>query len=278
MLRLGPSEMDWLSQIPILIALPLFIVAPAAVAVTAHLIFRHFVPPEALIEQHEVAGFLVSVVGVLYSVVLGFLVGTVWTGFATAQQTTDLEAGYVADAYGFASNIQEPQRTELQRILAIYAIGVRDLGWSSAQIREQNPKEVALLNEAIGIAVSMPIPVSAGAGKALETSAIRTELLNGIRSIGDTRRLRWVQSRSRLPAGMYEALVLGAIMVIAFAFLFGVKNIRRQMLMTALVAGSIGLFFGLVVELSTPYSGSIHVSRDAWNFVIENNDFVRFAK
>jgi len=32
---------------------------------------------------------------------------------------------------------------------------------------------------------------------------------------------------------------------------------------TLLLAGSIGLFFGFVVELSTPYSGAIHVSRAA---------------
>ena len=82
------------AQIPVLVALPLFALVSAGLAILAHVIFRKFVPPERLLEQYDVAGYLVAVVGVLYSVVLGFLVGTVWTAFATAQQTTDLEAGY----------------------------------------------------------------------------------------------------------------------------------------------------------------------------------------
>ncbi|MGC1379759.1 MAG: hypothetical protein WA814_01905 [Candidatus Baltobacteraceae bacterium] len=270
--------MDWLSGIPILIALPLFAVVPAAIAVIAHSIFRKYVPPEALIEQHEVAGFLVSVVGVLYSVVLGFLVGTVWTAFATAQQTIDMEAGYLADAFGYASNVQEPQRSELQRIFAKYAIGVHDSAWSVPQHGEQDPQSIKLINDAAALTFTMPPPAHASPGAVLEASMVRTELLDGIRNIADTRRLRLIQAQSRLPPGMYEALGLGAIMVIAFAFFFGVKNYFKQMLMTALVAGSIGLFLGLIVELSTPYSGSIRVSRDAWTFVIENNHLERYLR
>ena len=53
--------------------------------------------------HHDVAGFLVAVIGVLYAVVLGFVVVTVWTAFDDAQQTADMEAGKVADAYGFAT-------------------------------------------------------------------------------------------------------------------------------------------------------------------------------
>jgi hypothetical protein len=64
----------------------------------------------------------------------------------------------------------------------------------------------------------------------------------------------------------------------AFTFLFGVRSYAKQMFMTALLAGSIGLFFGLVIELSTPYSGSIHVSRDSLTFVIDNNHLADFAK
>jgi hypothetical protein len=74
---------------------------------------------------------------------------------------------------------------------------------------------------------------------------------------------------------MLEALTLGAVMVVAFAFFFGVEGFFKQMVMTALLAGSIGLFFGLVIELSLPYSGAVEISRDAWNDVIAANHFDR---
>ncbi|MBV9719332.1 MAG: DUF4239 domain-containing protein [Candidatus Eremiobacteraeota bacterium] len=266
------------SGVPILVALPLFASIFAAIAVAAHTALRRVLPsPERLSEHHEVPGFLMGVVGVLYSVVLGFLVGTVWTAFASAQQTADLEAGYVADAFNFAAQLSPPQSTRLQRLLARYALAVRDEDWSVAPAGKD--ASGAVLYEAVRVAVAVP-PARQNASSAaiLESNTIRTALIDSLRQIGDTRRLRFVQSQSRLPEGMLEALILGAAAVVAFTFLFGVRSYAKQMIMTALLAGSIGLFFGLVVELSTPYSGAIHVSRDALELVIANNHMAAFAK
>lgn len=270
--------MSWLSNLSVLIALPLFAVVFAAVAVAAHTLLRPVLPPaERLSEHHEVPGFLMGVVGVLYSVVLGFLVGTVWTSFASAQQTTDLEAGYIADAFNFAGQIQPPQSRELQRIIARYALTVRDQNWSEAPRTRQDPS-ATLLNQGVTIAFTPPALKNAGSAQILASNTIRSALIETLRQLGDTRRLRYVQSQTWLPPGLIEALLLGAAFVIAFTFLFGVRSYPKQMFMTALLAGSIGLFFGLVIELSTPYSGSIHVSRDSLTFVIDNNHLADFAK
>ncbi|MGA8576925.1 MAG: hypothetical protein WB609_14730, partial [Candidatus Cybelea sp.] len=261
-----------LSSIPVLIALPLFAVIPAAAAVGVHALIRRAVPPENLAEQHDVAGYLIAVVGVLYSVVLGFLVGTVWTQFASAQQTADAEAGSVADAFNYAAHVRRPQRERLQRLIARYALEVRDVEWFVAQRGREDPAAVSLLESAVRVTLAIPPPrANDSEGTVLQSAGMRAWLLTSLREIGDARRLRLVQSESRLPSGMLEALVLGGMMVISFTFFFGVKNYARQMTMTALLAGSMGLFFGLVLELSTPYSGAVHISRDAWTYVIENN-------
>lgn len=270
--------MSWLSGIPILVALPLFAIVFGGVAVTAHSILRPLLPPqERLSEHHEVAGFLMGVVGVLYSVVLGFLVGTVWTSFASAQQTADLEAGYVADAFNYAKQLSPPQGMELQRIVARYALAVRSQDWSVAP-RIRSDRTAKLLYDAVTLAVEVPQSPNASSGRILEVNSIRSALIDTLRQLGDARRLRLVQAETWLPPGLIEALLMGAVGVIAFTFLFGVRSYAKQMVMTGLLAGSIGLFFGLIVELSTPYSGAIHVSRDAMNFVISSNEMEQVAK
>jgi len=133
------------------------------------------------------------------------------------------------------------------------------------------------LARAVRVTLALQPPSGRGFGAILQRAAMRDWLLTSLREIGDARRLRVLQSKSRLPAGMLEALILGGVMVICFVFFFGVKVYFRQMAMTALLAGSMGLFFGLVLELSTPYSGAIHISRDAWNVVIENNHLADFT-
>jgi len=269
--------MGRLADVPIQLALPLFAVIFAAVAVAAHTALRRVLPsPERLSEHHEVAGFLMGVVGVLYSVVLGFLVGTVWTAFASAQQTADLEAGYIADAFNFAAQLPPPQSRLIQRGIARFALAVRSEDWSVALPGRDT---TTLLYDVDRLALAVPkSPREASSASILESNTIRTALIDSLREIGDTRRLQFVQSQSRLPRGMLEALILGAAAVVAFTFFFGVRSYAKQMIMTALLAGSIGLFLGLVLELSTPYSGAVHVSSDALDFVIANNHMANFAK
>ena len=270
--------MGRLTDVPIQLALPLFAVTFAAVAVAAHTALRRVLPsPERLSEHHEVAGFLMGVVGVLYSVVLGFLVGTVWTAFASAQQTADLEAGYVADAFNFAAQLPPPQSRLIQRDVARFALAVRSEDWSV--VHPGRDPTTTLLYDVDRLALSVPkSPRDASSASILESNTIRTALIDSLREIGDTRRLQFVQSQSRLPQGMLEALILGAAAVVAFTFFFGVRSYTKQMIMTALLAGSIGLFLGVVLELSAPYSGAVHVSSDALDFVIANNHMAAFAK
>ena len=148
--------MVWLSTFPAVITLPLFAVIFAAVGVATHTFVRRYLPPpERLSEHHEVAGFLVGVVGVLYSVVLGFLVGAVWTNFSTAQQTADLEAGYVGDAFNYAGQLPPSQRRPLQRLIAQYAITVKTEEWSKPN-GEASDRTAQLLARAVDIAAATP--------------------------------------------------------------------------------------------------------------------------
>lgn len=65
---------------------------------------------------------------------------------------------------------------------------------------------------------------------------------------------------------MFLALVIGSLMAMAFVFLFGVSNPRLQLTMTGLVAGCMGLLFGIIVEFNSPYSAQRYSSkhRPAW--------------
>jgi len=101
---------------------------------------------------------------------------------------------------------------------------------------------------------------------------------SSLRDIADNRRLRMIQADKRLSPTLTFALVIGALMVVAFIFLFGVEDRVLQFTMTAIVAGCIGLLLGVVFEFSSPYSGSLRVSPDAWTYIIENNHLASYAR
>jgi len=269
--------MSWSSYGPASLTLVVFVVIPAALAVGMQMLFRRVVPHERLIPHHEVAGFLVAVVGVLYAVVLGFVVVTSWSAFDSAQQNADAEAGNVGDAFGFARMLPEPRRTDMQRALAAYAVEVRDHEWDAMRDGNQDVRARALLMRAAGALGEPYLKPSASLDEALNRETTRQAVASSIRDIADYRRLRMIEAGKTFSPTLGIALVVGALIVIAFVFLFGVEDRALQFTMTALVAGCIGLLLGVVVEFSAPYSGTLRVSSAAWTYVIQNNHFETIA-
>jgi hypothetical protein len=244
---------------------------PAAVAIAAHAVFRRLVPPERLLPHHEVAGFLVAVVGVLYAVVLGFVVVTVWTSFDVAQRNADAEAGDVAEVFLAARELPEPVRSRVQSLLADYAFEVRDNEWPALTDGAQDPKARELLLAARETIAAAPIPAKLGTGDALRQATLRADLFATVRDLSIARRQRLLDAESRVPAVLYFALVIGGLIVMSFDFLFGIESRTLQLTMTGLVAASIGLLLGIIVELDRPYGHGIRVNSNAWTFVIRTN-------
>ncbi|HEY5425378.1 MAG TPA: hypothetical protein VIJ77_02415, partial [Candidatus Tumulicola sp.] len=219
----------------------------------------------------------VAVVGVLYAVVLGFIVVTTWSAFDTAQQTADVEAGYIGDAFGFASMLPEPRRTDMRKMLAAYAIEVRDREWPMLREAKQDRRARAFLIGAVR-ALGEPVPkASAGLDEALNRATTRMAIAESLREISDNRRLRVIEASKTIEPSLALALVVGAVMVVAFVFLFGVDSWGLQLGMTGIVAGCIGLLLGVVIVFSAPYSGPLRVTPDAWTYVIDNNNFTTLA-
>lgn len=269
--------MTWLTRIPVLLTLPLFAIAGALLSTVALIAFRLFVAPEKLREQHDVVAALLSVVGVLYSVVLGFLVGTVWTSFDAAQQNADHEVRFAAIAFGYADGLPEPERTRVRRLVAQYIVEVRDREWAMLAEGRADPRARALLEEATQQLLTLA-PKNVSTAQALREESVAAGTLQAFRTLAEDRVQRLTESRQRLPGVIFEALILGALMVLAYALFFGSKHFWIQLTTTALLAASIGLFFGLIVDLNAPYRGPIRVSRDAWTAMIDAADLRTVAR
>jgi Protein of unknown function (DUF4239) len=264
---------NWLTVFPDWLTLLLFIAVPAAAVAFFHVILRRFVKPEHLTPHHDVAGFLVAIVGVLYAVVLGFVVVTVWSSFDEVQRTTDLEAGAIGDTYAFATLLPDPPRSRVEAMLANYALEVRNHEFATLAQGHPDPAARLYLIGALQAMAAAPAKPTKDFAEALRNESTRQAVISSMRDVADNRRLRLIQAKNKLPTPLYLALVIGAIMVLSFVFLFGVENKVLQITMTAIVAGCIGLLLGVIVEFNSPFSGAIRVSPEAWNSLIESYHF-----
>jgi hypothetical protein len=265
-----------LSHLPPGVGLVLLAALPTAGIVWLHHFVTRHVNPEDLIEHREIAGFLVSVVGVVFAVSLGFTVVTVWLQFNNAQQTADTEASDLGEVAAVASMFREPARSRLRTLIADYAFEVRDREWRMMADGSEDPQARAMLLNAIGAVASLSSPANPLAPVASSQWWLQKDALDILQRVSVERRERIVQAGARLQGELYLALTINALIVIGFVFLFGVRNHALQLVMTGCVAGAMSVQLAVIVELDRPYSGDVRVSSAAWSMVIDNNQFERY--
>lgn len=227
------------------------------VVVIAHALWQRRFSSELLRKHNDVAGFVFSAVGVIYAVVLGFVVVVVWEKYDTTVANVETEIASVSDLYRTVAGFTDPTRTQVRHELREYTNEMITVEWPLMAQRVDVAKDLALL-EQMAHQVNAYQPKSLGESNAQQTA----EML--LSRLFDARRLRLIQSAPSVPVVLWFALVAGAVAMLAFAFLFGVENRRAQLVMTAILSGLIAVMFIVISEFDEPFNGSVSISDDGW--------------
>ena len=70
-----------------------------AVSLVGMRLVRMRISAEQLKENHEVAGYIFNAFGLIYAVLLAFVVFAVWTSYDNAKQNTEMEANKLSDLF-----------------------------------------------------------------------------------------------------------------------------------------------------------------------------------
>jgi hypothetical protein len=81
-------------------------------------------PAEVLKENHEVAAIIFNAFGLLYGVVVAFVVFVTWSGYDEATKNLQMEANETIDIFHIAKAYPEPVRTTIRQGLMEYANSV----------------------------------------------------------------------------------------------------------------------------------------------------------
>jgi hypothetical protein len=243
--------------------LGLFIIASSIViAVAGVCIIRWRVHYSILKEDHEVAGFLYSMVGVVYAVLLGFITVVVWQQHRDTQNYVQQEAVRVSNMLRDAQVFPDPVRKVLRQKLVAYGRAVVSDEWNTMAKRQSSPL-ASRAYEKIWETVYEIQPETEREGAFYRESITRLNELSGIR------RSRLLSSQSRIPSLLWGLLIGGAAISIAFTYMFGTKNIWSHVLTAGALAGLIGFVLFLILALSCPFSGSLCISPDPLESVLQ---------
>ena len=239
--------------------------ASIALALAGLELVRRRYPDPVRAPNNEVAGFFIAVLGVMYAVLLAFVIVTVWEQFEEARLTTEREANAVAGLYRASQALPEPMGSRLRAQARDYVRTMVDQEWP-AMARGQTSPESKRAVDALWTTVLTHQPATDN------ERLVQGEIMRRMGDLNDNRRLRELAATTSLPRIMWVLLAGGAVISVLFTYFFSTKNARAQYAMTALYVASIAFLLVLISVLDLPFNGNVHVTPHAFENALEDID------
>jgi hypothetical protein len=195
-----------------------------------------------------VAGFTFSIIGVLYSVILGFTVINVQDRYNRAVETIHKESMILADLYRDAEFFQPASRDSIRLHLKGYVNYVTKEEWFTQKQKNMRFKAESSLAKIWNDYYNIELDSD-------KTKIWYEQSISKLDELMNARLAREYSSWEHLGSMMWSLLIIGALITISFMFFLGLENLRTQMLMTSLLAGYLSFMLYLVFSLDHVFLG-----------------------
>ena len=240
----------------------LFIIGLSLLTAAATFTVERLVPAKRREEHNEVVGFVYAVIGVTYAVLLGLVVIAAWNTADQAKSNTYTECNALIWLDWYAYSLPQPEHTELEDLLKQYTVAVVSIEWSMMAHHQSSPEAWSIYQQ-IHKDVQNQQPTT------LAEVARYQVAVNAADQLGAARRQRLNQAADGIPGLLWAALVMGGVITIGFAFLFGMKSIATHALVMFSITLLIGGLLLVIYELNFPFGGGLQVGPDAFQLALD---------
>jgi len=172
-----------------------------------------------------------------------------------------VESGADVDAWHTAVGLPIAARQRVREDMLSYAKIMIDREWPMMRLGGFDASAAAVAMDAID-ATGMVIPANMGESNAQAATMQQLGVMH------DARQRRIAVNGSGVSWFEWLVLLLGAACVICFCWLFGLRNPRTQLLMTATVVTVIVSILVLLFELQYPFRSDVGIGPDAWKAAV----------
>lgn len=255
--------MLWLLQFPPFVLGFLWVSVVVGVSVGGLVVFRRAVSHTRLENANEMSAPVFQLAGVLYAVLVAFVVVVVWEQFSDAEDASGMEAAAISDLLRDSEALPPESRVIVQRSLTDYARDVIDDEFPRMRrgeaIEEQSTQLVAVWEAYLSVD-----PETRNEIAFFDHAIVR------LNDLSADRKLRVSTSEAAVPGELWVLLVGGGGVVMAFTFLFGTRDVVVHALAVGLTAALLAFVLYLIFALEHPFVGALSVDPDAFVRVLQD--------
>jgi len=252
----------FLTSLPPLLCGLFIVILPTALAMLGPVAVRRFYRYSTLVKNNEVAGFKFATIGVIYAVLLGFAIVSVWDKFSEAELLVLREAGASATLYRLSSG-DERESVATREALRVYLSTVLEEEWPNMAAGRESPEASAAMGglyaATLRLADSRPL-------------AVGIEVLKELGVMTEARRGRLYLAAGVVPSALWAMLICGALVTVGFTYFFAMENLHAQTVMTGALAAIVFLGLFVIVSYDHPFTGSVSVDIHPFRGLIADMD------
>ena len=245
--------MKWPAEVDLLILAGVAFV----IAVGGLWLVRGRRPVAEVRREHDVVGFTFNAVGVIYGVMLGFVLSMIWGEYSHTADVATAEGVNLNILYYKSFALPATNQMPIRQALLTYAHAVAEDEWLTLRHAQESPlAQAAIMDLWKRYYAVQPT-------NEVEKIWLR-ESLNTLNETTSQRRMRMQAAEQSVPLVLWELLICGGLITIGFMFIFGIESFRFHLLMTWALTFLIMLILFIIYELDNPFWGDPHIAPDAF--------------
>ena len=213
--------------------------------------------------HNEVVIPIYATAGVIYAVLLAFVVIAVWEQFTGAEDNVSSEASSLTTLYRETAAMPPSEQHAVRRLLRSYTEAVSRTEWKEMRHGGTSP-----------VAREDLIELYAVVGNAPANSSLDQAFISELSTMSSARTKRILDGQGQLPWILWVSLVAGALVVVAMGWFLYMPSVRLHAGLSATVAGLVGLLLFTTLVLDRPFSGRLGIKPDAFEHAVTVFDSV----
>jgi hypothetical protein len=233
-------------------------------------VLRRVWPVTRRTEHNDIIGWQISVLGTTYAVILAFMLWNVWNNFQTARINAEIEANFVVDLYRIAGGLEPAQGKAIRALCREYAGVAVNEEWPAMLEEKLSTHSFSITQQMWEVLLQAHSDTGAGPSSRESADVFQQtkyeQAFSTLSQMSEHRRLRQMESRMKLPGILWAVLVVGGVVVIGSACLFGCQNFTLHFLLVCVLSLLLSLVLVSIAEIDRPFQGPVHIQPDAFVF------------
>lgn len=223
---------------------------------------RRYFTEDVLRQNHEVGGFIFNAFGLIYAVLIAFVVFATWTEFDNSKKNVDKESIELADIYHNSKALPEQYRQQVTQLLKAYTESLIKDEWQRMEQGEASERSMENFNKLWTFFTTIDRSL-------LKNEIAYQETLKHMNDAGENRRMRLFDSTNNIPGIIWVVLLFGAVVTVIYTYFFFAKNMRHQFVMTSALTVLNTLILYMILLLDNPFLGYMRVDYKPFEYVLQ---------